>query len=176
MADLSESSWPGERIPSRYDVASANEIPDTEFVSAFKNALFSSSDAAGCQDLMHMDLRSHVSDSLFLFVPPFAICSGYLIECSRRYVHSNLLKPIHIQWQFFPSFPPRQLTRSLWRCGLPSHFGLPKTLSTEPYYYPSLPTSLVHHIFDSRSHALLVLCVQTLMPLTRYRRFYSTLV
>ncbi|CRG82907.1 hypothetical protein PISL3812_00254 [Talaromyces islandicus] len=53
----SESNWPGEREPSSYDVQIANELPSAAFLSDFKAALLASSDAAGNQNLMCLDLQ-----------------------------------------------------------------------------------------------------------------------
>ena len=57
-----EAIWPGEREPSHLDVEVANELPEPAFLSDFKRELLSSPKAKEKPKLMHLDLKSLVSN------------------------------------------------------------------------------------------------------------------
>ncbi|KAH8815295.1 hypothetical protein F5884DRAFT_172944 [Xylogone sp. PMI_703] len=91
------SNWPGEREPSHQDVASANELPDPALLSDFKRALLTSGDAAGCEQLLHIDPKSQVYYGLL-----YSRCSCLTIL--QEHVSKKYTYPLTLLSQF-PRLP-----------------------------------------------------------------------
>lgn len=95
-----ESSWPGEREPSIHDVQVANESPEPAFLAAFKRSILASSEAAGNQSLMHLDLqvREHRSQGLQT--------SKSILTASQAYEPGKYTWPLAILSDFPEKLPP----------------------------------------------------------------------